>query len=1077
MGRERELAEIRLAIQDASSGRGRMLLFSGEPGIGKTCLADQAASYAVSRGMRVAWGRCWEGGGAPPFWPWVQVLRVLIGDRDRSLPPIPEQIARLIPQPGFEGVTNEAERRYPEYARFLLFDSVATMLKESARDRALMIVLDDLHESDQPSLLMLRFLSRELALAPILLLATCREAEVSASPWLQHLIGELVHEGHQLPLRGLSKAEVSQLVEIYAGSPADPKLVARLHHATNGNPLFVEGVARMLAAEGHLADSAHGSVDLALTDSVRQAVRRRFDALPKSTQAILSISSVVGNEFELRPLSHIAKLPEEAVAEELAVAERAGIAVAVSRERYRFAHALIRGEVYAAIRGAERTHIHRETANVIEKLYHANLEPHLAELAHHFREGGVTDQAIEYSYRAGQVAERFLAYEEAISQYEAGLELTGNDGTLIRGQLLARLASSRMFTGIGREKGIQQAEEAIELFEKLGFRDEVARAHANLGLHLSKDDDENLTDIPRAMVHFARAELTLSQGPEGEPLVWLYIGIAVASWKALEIPRGLDVCKRALSISLRVNREEAASFRILQSHMLSYLGRSAEALAVESVAAEPALDLIARARWAKNRGEIRWRLWDPGEAAKWLTNGFADPEGLEKAPLVRHALAEQLAIANLMAGDLSEARKLSAVGPSSSLSGLISMYAGDWPAAEKLLRESLSLSRRSGSRLRESDTTLWFVQLLRSEGAFAQARSLLEEGLRAFGDGSLPLVEMWLRPEFVLLLVENGDVAVAESQLARCREIIAAGEDWRGLVGHVARARAVVAAAEGKFPEAESQFETAVQIFQRYTLPWEEADALYHWGRALIAANLNSRGGEKFAAAIEIYRRHEAGQRWIDRIEAARKSGSADTSKESLSATSSDATFRREGEFWKTAYEGGSANVRERGGMRFIALLLARPGENISAVEMFTAIAAGDGAGLGQDGLSMAGDLGDAGEKFDARALHDYRRRIAELDSEIDSGEASHDSGAVTRARAEKELLLQEISSGTRLDGGLRRAASHRERARVNVTRQIKSAIEAVRKVNPPLGRHLANAIQTGSSCRYAPAERIKWQL
>ena len=266
MGRERELAEIRLAIQDASSGRGRMLLLSGEPGIGKTCLADQAASYAVSRGMRVAWGRCWEGGGAPPFWPWVQVLRVLIGDRDRSLPPIPEQIARLIPQPGFEGVTSEAEGRYPEYARFLLFDSVATMLKESARDRALMIVLDDLHESNQPSLLMLRFLSRELALAPILLLGTCREAEVSASPWLQQLIGELVHEGHQVPLRGLNKVEVSQLVEIYAGSPADPKLVARLHHATDGNPLFVEGVARMLAAEGQRADSAHGSVDLVLTD-------------------------------------------------------------------------------------------------------------------------------------------------------------------------------------------------------------------------------------------------------------------------------------------------------------------------------------------------------------------------------------------------------------------------------------------------------------------------------------------------------------------------------------------------------------------------------------------------------------------------------------------------------------------------------------------------------------------------------------------------------------------------------------------------------------------------------------------
>jgi len=144
---------------------------------------------------------------------------------------------------------------------------------------------------------------------------------------------------------------------------------------------------------------------------------------------------------------------------------------------------------------------------------------------------------------------------------------------------------------------------------------------------------------------------------------------------------------------------------------------------------------------------------------------------------------------------------------------------------------------------------------------------------------------------------------------------------------------------------------------------------------------------------------------------------------------------------------------------------------------MFAALSAGAGINPAQDGLRAASDLGDAGEEFDARALSEYRRRLAEVESEIDAAEASHDSGAVARARAEKELLLREISSGTRLDGGLRRVASHRERARVNVTRQIKSAIEAIREVNPPLGRHLANSIYTGSSCRYAPAERIKWQL
>ena len=163
--------------------------------------------------------------------------------------------------------------------------------------------------------------------------------------------------------------------------------------------------------------------------------------------------------------------------------------------------------------------------------------------------------------------------------------------------------------------------------------------------------------------------------------------------------------------------------------------------------------------------------------------------------------------------------------------------------------------------------------------------------------------------------------------------------------------------------------------------------------------------------------------------------------------------------------------------MRFIAMLLARPGEEIPAIEMFATLSAGAGISPAQDGLSAASDLGDAGEEFDARALSEYRRRLAEVESEIEAAEASHDSGAVARARAEREMLSQEIASGTGLHGGLRRAASHRERARVNVTRQIKSAIDAVRKVNPPLGRHLANSISTGSTCRYAPADRIKWQL
>jgi tetratricopeptide (TPR) repeat protein len=428
---------------------------------------------------------------------------------------------------------------------------------------------------------------------------------------------------------------------------------------------------------------------------------------------------------------------------------------------------------------------------------------------------------------------------------------------------------------------------------------------------------------------------------------------------------------------------------------------------------------------------------------------------------------------HVMTGNLEDGQALVDKAPSTLLRGLIAIHGGDWTAAKSVLETGLSITRASGARERHADLSFWYARLLRITGQTAQARAFLDDALQIFGEGSLPLVEMWLRPECILAL-EGKDAA--QSHLVRCREILASEEDWRGLAGAVARAEAVVASADNRIQDAETFFERAIATFTRYALPWEQAETLHYWGKALTLAGEHSRATEKFDATIEIYRRHGAGQCWVDRVETDRNTGVSRSG-----VASDDGTFppifRKEGEYWKTAYEGGSANVRERGGMRFIAMLLGRPGENIPAVEMFAAIAAGDVSGLGQDGLTPAGDLGDAGEKFDARALSEYRRRLTEVESEIEAAEASHDSGALARARAEREMLSQEIASGTGLYGGLRRAASHHERARVNVTRQIKSAIDAIQKVNLPLGRHLANSIYTGSSCRYAPADRIKWQL
>jgi hypothetical protein len=121
-------------------------------------------------------------------------------------------------------------------------------------------------------------------------------------------------------------------------------------------------------------------------------------------------------------------------------------------------------------------------------------------------------------------------------------------------------------------------------------------------------------------------------------------------------------------------------------------------------------------------------------------------------------------------------------------------------------------------------------------------------------------------------------------------------------------------------------------------------------------------------------------------------------------------------------------------------------------------------------------DLGGPGAILDVQAIADYRRRMGELRDEIDEGEHSNDIGAVDRARTEFEMLSQQLRSGIGLSGRARTFASHRERARVTVTKRIKVAIEKIRISDPALGRHLANSIRTGNFCCYSPTEAAAWQ-
>jgi DNA-binding SARP family transcriptional activator len=431
VGRDAELQTLHKAVGDAHQGRGRVVLVSGEPGIGKSHLADEVATLARDEGLHVLRGRCWEAGGAPAFWPWVQVLRSCVRNVE------PERLRRYVGAGGPElvellpelrevlGDVPEPAARDPEALRFRVFDAVAATLCTIAdRDRPVVIILDDLHAADEPSLLLTSFLARAIDGSRVMLLGAFRDTELRKDDALARVVGELTREARlsRIALEGLRRDDIDDYVRMVAG-PATPDLIDALHGRTAGNALFIVETVRLLAAKGELANV---DVEAAVPTGLRDAVERRLGPLPEPTRAALSAAAVLGHEFHPAQLEDV--LGTGAInAVDAAIAGRLLVAAAGTPGALRFSHALVRDALYAAIRAPSRRELHRRAAHAIESRYAADLTPHLAALAHHFHLAD-DPQAVAYAKQAAQVAADRLAYEEAARLYRLAVELIEHFG-------------------------------------------------------------------------------------------------------------------------------------------------------------------------------------------------------------------------------------------------------------------------------------------------------------------------------------------------------------------------------------------------------------------------------------------------------------------------------------------------------------------------------------------------------------------------------------------------------------------------------------------------------------------------
>jgi tetratricopeptide (TPR) repeat protein len=601
----------------------------GEPGIGKTRTCQEFAEYARQRGAQALWGRCYEEQGMPPYWPWVQAIRTYVRERDAEalrvemgagaadiveiVPDVKERLPDLRPAPEVDN---------PEQARFRLFDSITTFLKNAAQNQPLVLILDNLHGADKPSLLLLEFLAHELGGSRLLIVDTYQDLELTRQHPLSEALGELTRERlfQRLLLHGLASDDVSSYVAEVTGMTPPPGLVGAIHAQTEGNPLFVTEVVRLLAEEGQLSPGRlqqNRILSTSIPDGVREVIGRRLNRLSEGCVQTLTIASVIGREFSLAELERLTDyISEDRLlgALEEAVATQIIEELPQTVDRYQFTHVLIRETLYDELTNSRRARLHRRIGEAMEDLYCDDLEPYLARLASHFfaaARSGSADKALEYCARAGERDVALLAYEEAVRHYEMALralELQQPSDETQRGKLLLALGGALSRAG-GYSQAMETFQQAAGIFKKLGRRE--ALAQAALGFEEASW---------RPGFYGAPAVLPLEEALNALPigdsaLKARVLGSLTRALYFLGSPeRAYTVGQRALEMARRVDDPFALVWTL---NIAYYSRRRPEDLQERLTAATEIIKLSAESPESNIQAETRvWPLFDLIEAGK-----------------------------------------------------------------------------------------------------------------------------------------------------------------------------------------------------------------------------------------------------------------------------------------------------------------------------------------------------------------------------------------------------------------------------------------------------------------------------
>jgi tetratricopeptide (TPR) repeat protein len=1119
LDRTRELAAVQAAFDRAVAGRGSLLMIGGEGGIGKTRLVTELTARATvseHHSARVAWGRCWDSGGAPNLWPWKCVLRELfagvapgalrdqLGSAAPVLAPHVPELAEVLPELEAGPVPDS------EQSRFVLFDALAGFLRRAGAELPLVVVLDDLHAADQLSLLALLFVARQLEDMRVLVIGTHREDEIQHSPRLEGLFTKLLRAAERVPLSGLEPAEIASLIEHRGVGATDPEVAQSLHRATGGNPFFADEVLRLLVAAGRL-DTLLGDpgVPLRVPMGVRALIEQRLEGLPQATLQALRSSAVIGSRFSLATLAEATGSSRAQLLEALEPAIGTSLIEVGTGEvaKFNFSHDLIRETVYAGLAPLERARIHATVGEALVRRYAGSADRHVDELANHFLQAlpaGEPAIAVEYAARAADHALASFAYERAGRLYRSALEalelqegLSGEERCASRARLLlgSGRAQLRVADPEARETLLDAAAAARTARSPTLLAD-VALAFGAFALSPQRVDEELTGLLEEALAGIG--------ADDGLLRVHLLSRLARALYWGEDVARRRGLIDEAIAMARRLGDQEALAIALGNcipasrspdtaelelgwiDELLSLphtpgelvvLARSIEIdLLLERgalVAADAAIDSLEH--HAERLRDVRARAYVPAHRARraamegryadvgrLIAEAYAVSRDIDESTIPLIVVGQRFGLEWLM-GRMGE------VEPDLRRVAEALPYMQIWRAALAtihLAQGDRAEAERTFTRLAERD----FADIARNN-QWTITMTLISELCTALGDtaraGKL----------YELLLPYAGLTSVSPVG---------------GYAGPVARYLGLLARIRGDTALAEQHLRTALEQARRHRERPMVAIVAVDLARTLGALTPEAQEllAEARLLAAELGSPAVAAR--ADEVAAelgsarAREPPAASEPTPSAGPAAGTAVLTREGEIWAFQFDGRTVRVRDSKGVQHLAELLSRPGVEVHALELARApesapVAGGQlsAAAASDAGLSLADAAVGAGSALDAAAKAAYRRRVEDLREEVEEAVRWGDPERAARAREEMDFIATELSAAVGMGGRDRPQSSDAERARVNVTRAIKSAVRRLAAQDARLGAELDATVRTGLFCRFDPDPRrpVHWEV